>query len=251
MSNLPGCNTRYYANYYVCKDENTGTYHRTYYAHDPDFIHTAEHFFMERQLCELFANMMVTSWYVIILSRQLMFLQIFCRTSATNCSQIYNSGFVNEYIRAFLPAVWDHRLEMTIDNVWNRFFIHSLLLDHLERNAVLQLDHKAPPQARRLQPALQARNLRMRGTGQEHWNHACELCSWVYTDENGVECKQICCAKSTILSYFVCQAAFGLLLLMASIWDAHAVVFMTVITHLTLSVTTFAQSTRVSARSMQ
>ena len=59
------CNTRYYANYYVRKDNDTGTYHRTYYAHVLRFIHTAEHFFMERQLCELFANMMVTSWYVV------------------------------------------------------------------------------------------------------------------------------------------------------------------------------------------
>jgi CxC5 like cysteine cluster associated with KDZ transposases len=168
MSNLPGCNTQYYTNYYVRKDENTGTYHHTYYAHDPDFIRTAEHFFMERQLCELFVNMMVTWWYVIILSHQLIFLQIFCRTSATNCSQIYNSGFVNEYICASLPTIWDHRLEMTIDDVWNRFFIHSLLLDHSECNAVLQLDHKAPSQAHHLQRALQARNLCMRETGQEH-----------------------------------------------------------------------------------
>ena len=109
--------------------------------------------------------------------------------SATNCSQIYNSGFSNEDICASLPAVWDHRLVMTVDYVWNRFYIYSLLLDYVERGAVLQLDHKAPSQARRLQPVLRARNLRMRGTGQEHWNHACDLCSWVCTNEEGIKCK--------------------------------------------------------------
>jgi hypothetical protein len=111
------------------------------------------------------------------------------RTSATNCSRIYNSGFLNEDIRAYLPAAWDYRLEMTVDDVWNGFFIYSLLLDHTERKTVLQVDHKATSHIHRLQPALQARNVQMRGTGQEHWNHACDLCSWVYTDENGVERK--------------------------------------------------------------
>ena len=86
---------------------------------------------------------------------------------------------------------------MTVDDVWNGFFIHSLLLDHMERAVVLQLDHKAPSQARRLQSALRARNYRMRGTGQENWNHACELCSWVYTGDDGVECKSPHCGRST------------------------------------------------------
>ena len=42
---LSECNTRYYANYYVRK--TTGNYQHMYYAgeHEPDFIHTAEHFF--------------------------------------------------------------------------------------------------------------------------------------------------------------------------------------------------------------
>jgi len=45
----------------------TGNYQRTFGEHEHDFIHTAEHFFMERQLCELFANIMVTLWYVVVL----------------------------------------------------------------------------------------------------------------------------------------------------------------------------------------
>ena len=86
---------------------------------------------------------------------------------------------------------------MTVDDVWNGFFIYSLLLDYVERGAILQLGHKAPSQARRLQPVLRARNLRMRGTGQEHWNHACDLCSWVCTNEEGIECKRLSSVYST------------------------------------------------------
>ena len=108
------------------------------------------------------------------------------RTSATNCSRIYNLGFVNEDIHASLPAVWDHRLDMTVDDVWNGFFIHSLLLDHT-----------APSQVCHLQLALRAHNYRMRDTGQENWNHACELCSWVYTGDDGVKRKSLHCGRST------------------------------------------------------
>jgi hypothetical protein len=76
---------------------------------------------------------------------------------------------------------------MDVDDVWNGFFLYSLLLDHAEHNSILELDHNAPSQMRRLRPALQARTRRMRGTGQEEWSHACELCSWVYTDKDNIE----------------------------------------------------------------
>jgi hypothetical protein len=78
-------------------------------------------------------------------------------------------------------------LEMDVDHVWDAFFIYSLLLDHAERDAVLKLDHNAPSQAKRIHPTLQAHNHRMRGTGQEEWNHSCELHAWVYVDEDGVK----------------------------------------------------------------
>jgi hypothetical protein len=76
---------------------------------------------------------------------------------------------------------------MDVDHVWDGFFLYSLLLDHAEHGAVLKLNHNAASQAMRIRPALQARNRRMRGTGQEEWSHACELCAWVYVDEDGVK----------------------------------------------------------------
>ena len=76
---------------------------------------------------------------------------------------------------------------MDIDHIWDGFFLYSLLLDHAERGAVLNLHHDATSQAKCLRPALQAHYCRMRGTGQEEWSHACELCAWVYVDEHGIK----------------------------------------------------------------
>jgi hypothetical protein len=85
------------------------------------------------------------------------------------------------------PANWQISLDLDVEDVWNGFFFHSLLLDHIERGVVLELDHNAPSQAARLHPALQARNERMAGPGQEEWNHACDDCCWVFRDGDGVE----------------------------------------------------------------
>lgn len=85
-----------------------------------------------------------------------------------------------------MPAVWDQRLQMKVDDVWNGFFLHSLMLDHAERDNILELEHHVSSDMRRLQPALRARTWRMRGTGQEEWNHTCDLCAWHYMDENDI-----------------------------------------------------------------
>jgi hypothetical protein len=160
----------------------------------------------------------------------MIYLYLPLRTSATNCSRIYNEGFNNSEINPFLPATWFYSLKMRVDDVWNGFFIHCLLLDHEEWNATLQLTHTAQSQSKRLQPALKARNARMRGPGQEHWNHACDLCCWVYTDSDDVKRKYInrfSLRKRTYLSH---QGVYGLLLSMGSAWAAPVVVILTAIT---------------------
>ena len=121
--------------------------------------------------------------------RRLVYLYLLLRTSATNCLQIYNEGFNNSKIDPFLPTTWFYSLKMQVDDVWNGFFIYCLLLDHEEWNATLQLTHMEQSQSKWLQPALKAHNAQMHGPGQEHWNHVCDLCCWVYTDSNDVKCK--------------------------------------------------------------
>ena len=112
------------------------------------------------------------------------------RTSATNCARIYNEGISACETLNDLPLEQKTRLAIDVDDVWNAFFLHSLLLDFAERcqadeSHVLELPHDAPSQAERLRPALRERNKRMEGPGQEHWNHACDLCCWVFTDSDG------------------------------------------------------------------
>jgi hypothetical protein len=65
----------------------------------------------------------------------------------------------------------------------------------------LEVAHNAESQAARLRPALQARNMKMAGPGQEAWNHACELCCWVFKDENRVFCMFIFFVEGCSLTF--------------------------------------------------
>ncbi|KAF7349146.1 hypothetical protein MVEN_01436900 [Mycena venus] len=159
------CHTRYYHNYYVHDRATT----RTYYLQDniPEFIQSAEHFYTSANLCEPFANMMATA-----------------STSATNCARIYNTSISQSSLEPLMPTSWPN-LQMDVEDVYNSFFLHALLLDHHERGDIFELQHNAPSQAERLRPALDARNFRMAGTGQEEWNHICDLCCYIYQDDSG------------------------------------------------------------------
>ncbi|KAF8589403.1 hypothetical protein K439DRAFT_1645149 [Ramaria rubella] len=53
------------------------------------------------------------------------------------------------------------------------------------RAEVLELPHWHGTQADRLRPALEARNERMMGIGQEQWNHACDKCTHVFDGADG------------------------------------------------------------------
>ena len=163
------------------------------------------------------------------------------RTSATNCARIYNTSFTNESIQGSVPAVWHVSLEMDVDHVWDGFYIYSLLLDHAERDAVLYLDHNAVSQAKRIRPALQARNRRMRGTGQEEWSHACELCAWAYVDEHDV--KRMFYFPQFNILLTLAQGPFVPWSLMVLTWAVCVVVIMIVITLWSLYEINFALNT--------
>ncbi|KAI0360950.1 hypothetical protein OH77DRAFT_1392352 [Trametes cingulata] len=160
-----GCKSRYYHNYYVHADAST----RTYYGDVlPKFIQITQHYFIAREVCEMFATLMNISW-----------------TSATNCAKFYNLSLVKHEVEELLPAGWKFTRMLTAEHVWDAFFTYSMLLDHQERGTILHLAHNAPTHSERLRPALQARNALMVGPGQEQWAHACDLCCWVHTDQNG------------------------------------------------------------------
>ncbi|KAJ7275993.1 hypothetical protein C8J57DRAFT_1061935 [Mycena rebaudengoi] len=163
------CHRRHYPSFYVHDSATT----RTYYVSDliSEFIHTAEHFYLAVNLCELFSNMMATAW-----------------TSATNCAHIYNTSISNNSLRSSLPTDWQTSFDLDVEDVWNGFFSYALLLDHYERKEPLKVQHNASSQPERLRPALEARNIRMAGTGQEEWNHACEACCYMYQIDEGPWC---------------------------------------------------------------
>ncbi|KAI0746250.1 hypothetical protein C8Q80DRAFT_1105775 [Daedaleopsis nitida] len=160
------CNTRYYHNYFVHNRATT----RTYYMQPPPFLEIAQHFYITSSICENFANSMMLSW-----------------TSATNCAEIYNLAERPHDLSVQLSKLWKLKPELTTELVWDAFYIHALLLDHQEREFPLELVHNAPSHFERLRPALQARNIRMVGPGQEEWSHACKLCCWIYDDEESGE----------------------------------------------------------------
>lgn len=90
-----------------------------------------------------------------------------------------------------LPAVYKKSLKLDVEDVWTGLFTYWLLEDCSERGIVLELGHKAKSEFHQLLPALQERNRRMVGPGQAEWNHACELCCWVQTLDDGTRSKSL------------------------------------------------------------
>ncbi|KAI0054519.1 hypothetical protein BV25DRAFT_1922614 [Artomyces pyxidatus] len=147
-----GCNSRYYPNYYVLGTSKR----RTYYQGVPSVVHVAMHSFIERGLCDRFTQSMVCAW-----------------VSASNNARIYE--LEHGTVDTRFPAHWPTSHILTVELVWDCFFLYGLLRDCEENATVLVLDNAAD-QADRLRPALEARTMAMAGPGQELWNHACDLC---------------------------------------------------------------------------
>ncbi|KAF7976972.1 hypothetical protein HWV62_5047 [Athelia sp. TMB] len=141
-------------NYYT---HESGTRRTYYHGVVPSVIEVSKHRYVERVLCERFTLSMATAW-----------------VSATNSARIYNLEAGDRVTR--LPRDWGHSLDLSTETVWDAFFLNGLILDAKGWNTALELRHDAPDQATRLRPALEARNKRMVGPGQELWNHACNIC---------------------------------------------------------------------------
>ncbi|KDQ56789.1 hypothetical protein JAAARDRAFT_59037 [Jaapia argillacea MUCL 33604] len=156
------CATRYHPNYYV----HDGATQRTYYPGVPYVLQGSKRFYFDTNLCERFQYMMVCTW-----------------ASATNCACVYNLESPSTASR--LPVPWSYSLEMDCENVWDGFFLYSLLLDCDDHHTTLSLDHNGPSQAIRLSQVIEARNAVMVGPGQPHWNHAYDLCCELRTLPNG------------------------------------------------------------------
>lgn len=120
-----------------------------------------------------------------------------------NCARIYNCSlasphaYINNNKLAYRSTytfqrheqpTWSWALTLRDEDVANGFYIYSLLLDKAECGSCLVLDHDVANQRLRLGPALAERNKRMEGIGQESYNHACDLCYFVYRGDDDKLC---------------------------------------------------------------
>ncbi|KIM76724.1 hypothetical protein PILCRDRAFT_77520 [Piloderma croceum F 1598] len=153
------CSTRYYHNYSVQHAAHPDA-KRDYYGGIPGYMHVAEHSFAERSLCVYFEMQMA-----------------FSHASAESISRVYNMA-----LGVSLSEIPNSsRLSQNLygDLVLDAFLLHSLLRDADVRGEQLSLLHGGL-QRHRLDIALDQRNYRMAGTGQEMWAHACNKCMALY-----------------------------------------------------------------------
>ncbi|KAF9477654.1 hypothetical protein BDN70DRAFT_810293 [Pholiota conissans] len=177
-----GCYKRYYHNYSVHKQSSS----RQYYVGIPECIQASMHYFIDTPLLEFFGAGSTFGWL-----------------SSMNASRIYNEsiGDLNSHILNNRPAYiqqlcssdldkkqpqqWAHSLRLDEEFLLNGFFLYSLLLDKSEQLGTLSLVHDEQSQRLRLRDALLERNKRMEGPGQEAYFHACDLCFFVFEDDDG------------------------------------------------------------------
>ncbi|KDQ12188.1 hypothetical protein BOTBODRAFT_89130, partial [Botryobasidium botryosum FD-172 SS1] len=159
------CHSRYYHNYYV---HSKGTQRRYYDSFVPEIIEVAKHFYVETKLLAQFGAYMSLA-----------------AVSSTNLSRIYNRVFP---LRPSQAESREPYMVLGYEHVMDGFLIHSLLQDLCERSSYLEVREDAESQILRLRPALEARNKRMVGIGQEMWNHICDVCTKI-TEEDGVQKK--------------------------------------------------------------
>ncbi|KAH9853344.1 hypothetical protein C2E23DRAFT_728888 [Lenzites betulinus] len=141
------CKTTYRPNYRVT-DAHTPESMRCYYGGIPEYLEVSEHGYVELKLVSLFRSQMA-----------------FSHASADAVARIYNTSQSEDALQT----------PLTSENVWNAFYLHSLLLDKSRHGKHLIVPHHGV-QAIRFNSVLAERNLSMAGTGQPHWAHACDVC---------------------------------------------------------------------------
>ncbi|KAF5339767.1 hypothetical protein D9611_009052 [Ephemerocybe angulata] len=145
------CKIRFYPTYSVQFTK------RTYYSSAvPDIIHSEEHTFVDRTVCELFTAQMVHAW-----------------VSGSNCANIYNICLTQGIPH---PVNWPRSSRLlTAEQVWNAFFLNALLRDASERDIALIMNAIGLHEDR-MKLAMISRNERISQYGQPQRMHACSKC---------------------------------------------------------------------------
>ncbi|KAJ7075798.1 hypothetical protein B0H15DRAFT_791429, partial [Mycena belliarum] len=171
------CHTTYHHNYKV-RNASSPLAQREYYGEIPDLIMVSQHHVVERQLAVLWEVQMFLS-----------------HTSAEAASRIYNEALRtrNDDTEVLLNPV----------TVWDAFFLHALLRDGTKHQVCLSVPHNET-NVQRLNVALEARNTRMAGTGQDQWAHACRDCMKVVGTSASSSCRISACVTDGVTVGHAC-----------------------------------------------
>ncbi|KAJ7199613.1 hypothetical protein GGX14DRAFT_372934 [Mycena pura] len=150
------CHTRYHYSYSV-KDPSMPSAVREYYAQFLPYVQAQQKAFVEVDLCEYFEYYMCLS-----------------HTSTANLARIYNTQLGRTPIMmstesALLP-------EIAQDTVMDAFFMNALLRRHMREDTCLILPHNTVHHEHRFDHAMDLCNIKMAGTGQPQYLHACHDC---------------------------------------------------------------------------
>ncbi|KAI0689281.1 hypothetical protein C8T65DRAFT_588799, partial [Cerioporus squamosus] len=145
------CKTTYRPNYTVTQADSPLSVRR-YHDGVLDVVEAAEHYYIDSALMSLVRAQMA-----------------FAHASGDTVARIYNLALSHDF---------KHARGLDSDHVWSAFYLHALMLDSSRRSETLCLPHKGK-QSERFRAALTLRNVRMAGTGQLQWAHACDECEKV------------------------------------------------------------------------
>lgn len=100
--------------------------------------------------------------------------------SATNLACTYNADTPDR--KDHIPTLGGYSLDINTGTIWDVFFLNGLITDSLDCEETLELSHNGEDQSTRIDEALEHRNIRMVGPGEEYWNHACNQCCKISDD---------------------------------------------------------------------
>jgi hypothetical protein len=150
------CKSRYYSDHFIHGPSRDSKI-RTYYSSlPPMLLHVTRYSVVQIDLIEMWASSFV-----------------FSAASATAIARIYNLELGK---RSQLPA--SYRTQTTLDPqiIWDSFFLHALLKEWHEKEAILEFPHSGTTQEQRFRALLKERSDSFVGFGQEAWSHACDKC---------------------------------------------------------------------------
>jgi len=104
-----------------------------------------------------------------------------CRTSASNCAEIYNRSLTKPENQ---PVDWGFVFDLRGEDIWNGVS-HLAILEHFESEGRILVVPHGSEQKDRLEAPIRQRNRLFAEKGQPEWSHYCEKCVRFFMDESG------------------------------------------------------------------